>query len=611
MQNSVPSLSHNTHTLNPTAHICQTTDGIDEGDNEAEANSGGELHRSEKSLDKDSIEITRRIHKEFDFNEFYDLAMKVLNGDSASLERLNSLQDRWQEKIQPTVEESSAAKPLQRNTVLGVPTPTVAPLPLDEGRATPNLTEEGETGDQVSPLTCPNPPPSTSIDCAQEIFIGNIKLQPNPIDTIASAFLQSSRKTLQFVPPSIEKGEVIIRPSPAIIAQGSQRWQSTSVGYFLGRKPYFPHLESYVRSNWRDLQQISGTSSGFYFFRFKTRAAMEEIIEEGPWLFQGQPIVLQCWEQGCSLGHTAQTCPDNKVGEHIQPVQVFVKNNLLRWLGKGSIQADMQRAEADPEPSVLTAANKQLDAPFYGQQRISLHGQSATKVAAWNVRGLNGSDHQLAVDTLVREHHIQFLGLIETRVSIVNVSRIRKNLLHSWSWFDDYVGPAGRIWLTWNNLEIEVEILWVESQIIHCRTTNKRSHTKCLISVLYGDCELISRRTLWATLQSLAGNISDEPWLVLGDFNAVLDDSEVWGRAADTIASMNEFGQCIMATGLIHLPFTGCPYTWHNCSEGSRSLWKRLDRMLVNATWLERWPHSSYLSALPSTSDHPAHYPRG
>ncbi|KAL0309303.1 UNVERIFIED_CONTAM: hypothetical protein Sradi_5872600 [Sesamum radiatum] len=276
-QNSLPSLSHTTHTPNPTGHVCQTTDGIDEGDDEAEANSGGELHRSEKSPDKDSIEITHIIHKEFDFNEFYDLAMKVLNGDSASLERLNSLQERWQEKLQSTVKESSAAKLLPRQTVLGVPTPTVTPLPLDDGQATPNLTEEGE------------------------IFTGNIKLQPNPIDTIASAFLQSSRKTLQVVPPSIEKGEVIIRPSPVIVAQGSQRWHSTAVGYFLGRKPYFPHLESYVRSNWRDLQQISSTSSGFYFFRFKTRAAMEEIIEEGPWLFQGQPIVLQCWEQGMSL----------------------------------------------------------------------------------------------------------------------------------------------------------------------------------------------------------------------------------------------------------------------------------------------------------------------
>ncbi|KAL0439694.1 UNVERIFIED_CONTAM: hypothetical protein Slati_2452400 [Sesamum latifolium] len=67
---------------------------------------------------------------------------------------------------------------------------------------------------------------------------------------------------------------------------------------------------------------------------------------------------------------------------------------------------------------------------------------------------------------------------------------------------------------------------------------------------------------------------------------------------------MEEFRETIIAADLVHLPFTGCPFTWHNCSEGSRSLWKRLDRMLVNEMWLVKWPQASYLAALPSTSDH-------
>ncbi|KAL0367290.1 UNVERIFIED_CONTAM: hypothetical protein Sradi_3619100 [Sesamum radiatum] len=67
---------------------------------------------------------------------------------------------------------------------------------------------------------------------------------------------------------------------------------------------------------------------------------------------------------------------------------------------------------------------------------------------------------------------------------------------------------------------------------------------------------------------------------------------------------MSEFREFVTAAGLVHLPFKGCPYTWHNSSEGSRSLWKRLDRILVNEAWLGAWPHSSYLSALPRTSDH-------
>ncbi|KAL0295479.1 UNVERIFIED_CONTAM: putative ribonuclease H protein [Sesamum radiatum] len=133
---------------------------------------------------------------------------------------------------------------------------------------------------------------------------------------------------------------------------------------------------------------------------------------------------------------------------------------------------------------------------------------------------------------------------------------------------------------------------------------NKKEHTKCLITVLYGDYDLIPRRGLWRNIVHLSVGICEEPWLVTGDFNAVIDDSEVSGNAADTSTSMAEFQECVTTAELHHLPFTGAPFTWHNCSEGGRSLWKRLDRMLVNENWLTVWPATKYVSATPRTSDH-------
>ncbi|KAL0287501.1 UNVERIFIED_CONTAM: hypothetical protein Sangu_2689100 [Sesamum angustifolium] len=219
-------------------------------------------------------------------------------------------------------------------------------------------------------------------------------------------------------------------------------------------------------------------------------------------------------------------------------------------------------------------------------------------------RGLNGPDHQRAVEQVVRDHKISFLGLIETRVSRANVQRTRRHLLNKWSWFEDYSGPAGRIWVTWNPMEVDVDILEVGTQYIHCQALNKRLHTRCLITVVYGDYDIIPRRVLWSTLRTLSTGIVDDPWLVLGDFNAVIDDSEVCGRAADTHASMMEFRNCIRDTGLVQLPFIGCPYTWHNCSEGTRSLWKRLDRMLVNLAWMDAWPVHRFLESVDSIWKH-------
>ncbi|KAL0286791.1 UNVERIFIED_CONTAM: hypothetical protein Sradi_7139300 [Sesamum radiatum] len=73
---------------------------------------------------------------------------------------------------------------------------------------------------------------------------------------------------------------------------------------------------------------------------------------------------------------------------------------------------------------------------------------------------------------------------------------------------------------------------------------------------------------------------------------------------SDSTSAMSEFRDCITTAALVHLPFTGCQYSWHNCSQGSRSQWKRLDRVLVNEEWLVRWPRSQYICALPSTFDH-------
>ncbi|KAL2237527.1 UNVERIFIED_CONTAM: Retrovirus-related Pol polyprotein from type-1 retrotransposable element R2 [Sesamum indicum] len=68
--------------------------------------------------------------------------------------------------------------------------------------------------------------------------------------------------------------------------------------------------------------------------------------------------------------------------------------------------------------------------------------------------------------------------------------------------------------------------------------------------------------------------------------------------------AMEEFNVGIQEVGLIPLPMQGEWYTWHNRSTNSRSLWKRLDRILINDRWLARFPSSYYHCLLPRTSDH-------
>ncbi|KAL0285821.1 UNVERIFIED_CONTAM: hypothetical protein Scaly_2807700 [Sesamum calycinum] len=173
-----------------------------------------------------------------------------------------------------------------------------------------------------------------------------------------------------------------------------------------------------------------------------------------------------------------------------------------------------------------------------------------------------------------------------------------------WQWFTDYNNPGNRIWLAWNGEFIDVDIVDIEVQFIHCRILIRSLHISVMVTVVYGDNEIGARRDLWQALCSMAGLIGQEPWLVGGDFNAVRDLSEVCGASGDIRLAMHDFNNCILRAGLIALPMRGVLYSWHNCSTDGRSLWKHLDRLLVNDMWLERWPDAHYECLTPRTSDH-------
>ncbi|KAL0298919.1 UNVERIFIED_CONTAM: hypothetical protein Sradi_6551700 [Sesamum radiatum] len=200
---------------------------------------------------------------------------------------------------------SSPTQPLV-SPLSGTPVAGIAPATLPEFSlsppwiwATPPQQPAATAAPPLQPSASWAPaPPLPSLGSAlmtstSGILIGNVTRYPK--DTIIHL------KTLSFVPPSLQNGEVVVRPSIDLIWNGSTHWKTTAVGYFLGKRPYFHHLNAYVHSIWPVVREVTATVTGFYFFQFKTEAAMEEVIEGGPWLFQGQPIVLQKWEPSMAL----------------------------------------------------------------------------------------------------------------------------------------------------------------------------------------------------------------------------------------------------------------------------------------------------------------------
>ena len=85
---------------------------------------------------------------------------------------------------------------------------------------------------------------------------------------------------------------------------------------------------------------------------------------------------------------------------------------------------------------------------------------------------------------------------------------------------------------------------------------------------------------VWSNIKGLA--FTNQPWLIGGDFNIIVNSNEKVGGAPPDTNAMNDFGNCIMDSGLIDIGFEGLPFTWQ-----WRNVKQRLDRILVNNAWLE------------------------
>ncbi|KAK4381323.1 hypothetical protein Sango_2979200 [Sesamum angolense] len=218
---------------------------------------------------------------------------------------------------------------------------------------------------------------------------------------------------------------------------------------------------------------------------------MEEVIEGGPWLYLGQPIVLQKWEPGMVLRKLKHTEVPVWIKLRHLPVELWTTEGL------STVASGIGRPLY---PDAITRACTRLD---FARVCVMLNVSSKLPKRTWR------RDHQVAVKELVNEFRLNFLGLLETRVSAVNVLRVQ-TFLPRWSWFTDYDLPGNRIWIAWDDDLLDVDVLNLDVQL----------YTVALIFVVL----------------------------------TLVDMSEVCGASADIHLAMNEFRDCILGTGLIHLP---------------------------------------------------------
>ncbi|KAK8690682.1 hypothetical protein V6N13_074213 [Hibiscus sabdariffa] len=118
------------------------------------------------------------------------------------------------------------------------------------------------------------------------------------------------------------------------------------------------------------------------------------------------------------------------------------------------------------------------------------------------------------------------------------------------------------------------------------------------VTAVYASPVAHFRRLIWDPLLALDPG-EDVPWLLGGDFNAILRWQERVGGSSRTSGVSKLFQDFVFASKLLEVEYVGADFTWR-----AGSLYQRLDRCFMNDVWSRKYPESCVFHLDRLGSDH-------
>ncbi|KAJ0967159.1 hypothetical protein J5N97_024076 [Dioscorea zingiberensis] len=203
----------------------------------------------------------------------------------------------------------------------------------------------------------------------------------------------------------------------------------------------------------------------------------------------------------------------------------------------------------------------------------------------------------------MRSHQPDLICLVETRTDQNRAINFCNKFSRGWQWATiPAQGFSGGIVTLWKQRVGMVTPIATSRFALHLIISSKNPK-QWLLSVIYNAQNIQFQKGLWMELEIFSS--FDLPWILLGDFNAILTSEEHRGGRFDNYSPKSRlFNEFINDNHLFDLGFIGSPFTWCNNQLGLAKRWARLDRFLANNDWVSKFD-SYFNKYLPRTaSDH-------
>ena len=202
----------------------------------------------------------------------------------------------------------------------------------------------------------------------------------------------------------------------------------------------------------------------------------------------------------------------------------------------------------------------------------------------------------------MRTYRPSLVFISETRKSedYVNKLRRRLGLKHCISHVGN--GKGAGIALFYDE-QVEIKELAIGPRYIDVLVRLNPHGRQWRGTFVYGEPKASERHHMWDLLRRIRP-MSNEPWLMVGDFNETAWQHEHFSRTPRNEKNMESFREVLANCKLFDLGFSGPRWTFDNKQKGADNVKARIDRGVADQHWSSIFPEASIEHICSSRSDH-------
>ncbi|KAL5546661.1 hypothetical protein UlMin_006348 [Ulmus minor] len=423
---------------------------------------------------------------------------------------------------------------------------------------------------------------------------------------------------------ALEEDEEILSPDleASLLAQGERSIDRSLVGCVLSTGPISRDaFVNMIKGVWKTKErfEVEAIRSNKFVFHFLSIADRRRVFSGGPWCFQNKLLVLEeptgvgdyskmsfskapFWIQlhnipvfcmsktvGSILGNMVGLVQEVECDQNGLCLGTFIRVRAIIDVSKPLKRILKVRLGSDKELVTILLKYEHLPELWdsiklkYGAWIMAPTPPSSVTNSQSKRRRPISSSWPSTKDKQTEEFILRVLCFL------TQMERLRSKLGYSGMLTWGREGRSGGLCLLWSD-SITVQLLSGSKGHIDVVVTSPNS-TCWRFTGLYGNPDTSLRPQFWDLMKRL-GDSSSLPWLCGGDMNEILFDHEKKGGGDRAAYLLRNFREAIKYCNLADLGFRGPKFTWCRGNHNSNFIQERLDWMLGNSGWLDRFPNS-------------------